>query len=123
MPNRREESPTAGLHEGVAPVRDLEGHEKWIHCIAVTPSGHAVISGGEDGTVRIHEFVSGRLLRMLGGDGGNVLSIAVTPHSRVAISGHRDGTLRVWDLESAQLLRKIEGQGDPVWSLAVTPDG
>ena len=34
-------------------VGSLQGHADYVHCVAVTNDGNQVISGGEDGTVRL----------------------------------------------------------------------
>src|SRR5262249_53011790 len=50
----------------------LVGHKSPVEAVAVTPDGRLIISGGQDGTVRVWDLVSGRLKRTLTGHTGTV---------------------------------------------------
>jgi small GTP-binding protein len=57
-----------------------------------------VISGSDDGTVRLWEVASGRCLRVLEGHSSGVNSVAWSGDGRQAFSGDWFGRLKVWDL-------------------------
>ena len=58
---------TTGKAEGVILLWDLatgreggrcKGHEGWVGCLAVSPDGSILASGGVDGSVRLWEMTS-----------------------------------------------------------------
>jgi small GTP-binding protein len=91
--------------------------------VAVTPDGRRVISGSNDGTVRVWDLGTGQCLATLENHIDFVWGVAVTPDGRRVISGSDDGTVRVWDLETGQCLATLEGHTGGVDDVAVTPDG
>jgi hypothetical protein len=58
---------------------------------AMTPDGSAVLVGLEDGTVRVHEVATGRLLATLKHK-GPVSALAPSPDGRTVLTGSADGT-------------------------------
>jgi type VI secretion system protein ImpC len=86
-------------------------------------TGLRVISGSDDGTLRLWDLDSGALVRELEGHSGWVNSIALTPDGRRAISAAEDADLRVWNIETGALILALKGHGGPVNGVAVTTDG
>ena len=65
------------------------GHEGALRCIAPDPTGQWLLTGGEDGTLRLWEVSTARCMRVwqLGGDGGSsgdASSVASRPEPVVA---------------------------------------
>lgn len=67
-------------------------------CVAFTPDGGRLLSGGADGTVRLWRTEDGEELRCFEGHTGKVHAVAVGPDGHVAYPGSADGTLRRWPL-------------------------
>jgi WD40 repeat protein len=94
--------------------------------VAVTPDGTRIVSGADDGTVRIWNIASGHLERTLESHGGRVCAVAVTPDGAGIVSdagGYRDFTVRIWNLASGRLERALEGYSRDGNAVAVTPYG
>ena len=104
--------------------KEIKGpaHRGHVRSMAMTPCGTRLISGSEDGKVRVWDLVNGKCLNILEGHDSWVKSVAVTPCGMRAISGDRGGTLRVWDLKSGVCHRVIVGS-DPIYCLALTVCG
>ena len=93
---------------------DLWGHDGDVWSVAVGErDGRAVIvSGGNDGTVRVWDLATGRPVgEPLRGHDGGVWSVAVGERDSraVIVSGGGDGTVRVWDLATGRAV------GEPLW--------
>ncbi|KAL2048193.1 hypothetical protein N7G274_000104 [Stereocaulon virgatum] len=61
----------------------LEGHSDNVSSVAFSPDGKQVVSGSDDGTVRLWDSVTGAALQTLEGHSDNVSSVAFSPGGRV----------------------------------------
>ncbi len=103
--------------------RVLSGHADRVRSVAVTADGSRVVSGSEDGSVRVWDLVTGMEQVRLTGHVGRVFSVAVTPDGSRAVSGGYDGSLRVWDLATGLEQARLTGHDGWVRSVAVTANG
>lgn len=101
----------------------LVGHTGWLRALVIPQDNRTVISGANDGTVRVWDIEDGTERLTLRGHDGAVWSLALTPDDQTVVSGATDGTVRIWrtrDGAQQHVLREHEGS---VWSVAVTPNG
>lgn len=95
----------------IRPAAELKGHEGGINALAVFPSmDKQLLSGGEDGTVRIWNVDSGRVLREAK-HGSAVVAVAVSRDGKRFASAGLDNAIRVWNGQDAKQL--AEAKGDP----------
>jgi len=107
-------------------VNTLNGHANIVWCVAVNPDGQTLASGSEDGTIRVWNLDTGRMLRKLDGHTGGVYTVAICPDRQTLLSGSADGNIRMWNLLSGALLHVFTGPSGwtaNVTSFAVSPDG
>ena len=67
-----------------------------MRSVAWSPDGSRLVSGGGDGTVRVWEAGSGRLLYTLTGHTGRVSAVGWSPDGSRLASVGKDGRLIVW---------------------------
>ncbi|SDC76950.1 WD40 repeat [Geodermatophilus telluris] len=103
--------------------QDLVGHAGAVYAVALSPDGRHVLSGDENGELRLWELgTGGRDVRVLSGHSGAVTAVAYSPDGRVFASAGADGAVRVWTAtgEPAAVLRGHQGTAE---SVRFTPDG
>ncbi len=111
------ESPSLGRE-----LCQLVGHVGHAESVAFLPDGRRALSSGVNGTVRLWDLQTQRVLQQF--QHGTPLScVAFSPDSRFALSAGRNRVIKVWDLETQKETRPLEGHEAPVQSIVISPDG
>lgn len=107
-----------------AAVRTLATLDKNpVWAVAVSPNGRVIVSGNNDGTIRLLHKRHGKVLKVLAGHLAPVWSVAVSPDGGTIASGSADNTIKLWNFYTGQLIRSWDGHKDGVFSVAFSPDG
>jgi WD40 repeat protein len=104
---------------GEGPPVILRGHQGCVSTLVA--SGDRVISGGEDGTVRVWDRY-GPEVAVVRAHPGWVTSCLLTPDRRTLITTGSDATIRVWDLPRL-VQETVAGPIDWLNTCAVAPSG
>lgn len=86
-------------------VRDMEGLRNAVYCVAVSPDGRSLVTGGgsprsanPDFALQYWDLRTGSCLGSLEGHSAPVRNVRITPDSHFALSVSEDETFRMWDL-------------------------
>jgi WD40 repeat protein len=110
-------------------IATLTGHTAVVHSVAFNRDGKMLVSGGDDGTVRLWDVARRQPIGdPLTGTGylNIVYSVAFSPNGKTVASGGDDGSVRLWDVaRRRQLGDPLTGTGYTrgVYSVAFSPDG
>ena len=118
----------AGSHATVQDKLPVEvvpqiGHTGTVKSVAFSRDGRFVLSGSDDGTLKLWDASTGVLLRSFIGHSNHVNSVAISSDFRFALSGSQDHTLKLWEVASGKEVRSFAGHSDGINSVAFSPDG
>jgi WD40 repeat protein len=103
--------------------RIKEGFAAPVSSLCFSPGSRFLVSGGEDGVLRMWSPMSGKLLAELSGHGGPITCISFSRGGSAIASGSLDGTVILWDWSSRTISRKVLCQSSPVMSLCFSCEG
>ncbi len=98
-------------------------HPNEVHAVAFSPDGTKLATGDENGTGRLWEFATGRLLATLQAHKSKILSLDFSPDGKTLATGSSDYLIIFWDVASGRQLMKMKAHEDAVLSLTFSPDG
>ena len=102
----------------------LAGHSGPVSCLAITPDGSLVISGGLDGTLRLWNAAEGKLAHTIVTSDPQLRTLALSGDGTRLITGGQDGSLRVWDMKERKRIGMFPPRFKaPIDQLAITSDG
>ena len=99
----------------------LRAHSVRAWSVAFSPDGRFLASGGGDTVIRLWDYETGSIKKVLQGHEEQVLSVAFGSDNTLA-SSSADGTVRMWDVETKSS-RILDGHTDWVFGVAFHPNG
>ena len=114
----------------------LKGRTWGINCFLFSPNCQTIVTGSNDGNIRLWNTESGLLRKELKPTTNDINNTTFSrPYSFFGVncitfningthivSGSNDGIVRVWNVDSGIELKKMAGHSDRVISVAISPD-
>jgi WD40 repeat protein len=91
--------------------------------VALSPDKDIKAVGSTDGTVRLVDAHTNKLLRPLVGHTGAITSVAFSPDGSRVLTASLDKDVRLWSVQSGKMLHLLRWHFGPVASAAFSPDG
>ncbi|MGW0580677.1 NACHT and WD40 repeat domain-containing protein, partial [Streptomyces sp. NPDC002920] len=86
-------------------------------------TGSLLVTGGNDGVVRIWDPATGQGRRILRGHGRRICTLSFDADSSMLAAGGNDGVIRLWDTATGRHLRELTGRSDRLVSAVFSPGG
>ncbi|HWV40983.1 caspase family protein [Pseudorhodoplanes sp.] len=111
----------AGAQSDAPPVITANAYHSRTHALVFSHDEKRVVTAGGDGTIKVWETATGRLIRTLEGHTQAVSSVAVTTDNRI-VSISQDQTMNVWDSATGRILRSVKCCAGEMKSFSVFSD-
>jgi WD40 repeat protein/serine/threonine protein kinase len=103
-------------------LNTLQGHLQYVKCVSFSPDGQRIVTGADDGYIKVWDSATGNELQSFAGQGGPILSVAFSPDGQQIVTGGDDGA-QVWEVAGGRQLSNFKVLRDHVMSVAFSPDG
>ena len=93
------------------PSRVFEVGDGVVHEILELNNGNIAITGIKDNNIRIFDFITGRLKKMLVGHQDYIMGIISLPTTKMLISYSCDKSVKLWSTKNFKLMKSLERPG------------
>ena len=99
------------------------GHTALVRSLCWSVDGERLVSGSDDGTIRVWDVESGdTVLGPIKTGHEHVSAVINSPDTtKIATCGYNEGAFKIWDAKTGNLLSTIK-RDENIWSLAWTSD-
>ena len=87
----------------------LTGHARTVSCAAFSPAGTFLATGSQDGTVKIWDIFSHKLVKTLAVTSNAVWSVGYTPDGKKLVTGYDSG-VELWNVDSWDVDKSFPGE-------------
>ncbi|KAJ3068023.1 hypothetical protein HDU98_008798, partial [Podochytrium sp. JEL0797] len=101
----------------------LSGHTQNVISVAASSNGQTVVSGCEDGSIKVWSVANGECTGTLEGHTEDVCSVALSLDGRMVVSGSRDHTVKVWSVLKGVSTATLCGHTSFVNSVVMASNG
>ena len=91
--------------------------------VAIAPDGQHLVTGEDEGAVRLWSFDPLRPVATIGRHAARVKSVAFSPDGQTVASAGDDKMIALWDVRRRALRARIGTHASPVYSIDFSPDG
>ncbi|MFE1555249.1 WD40 repeat domain-containing serine/threonine protein kinase [Streptomyces sp. NPDC058734] len=106
---------------GIRMVQEFSKHAGSVDSVGISPDSRFVVSGGNDRTIRVHNFAGGDTISLSPPPEAAVTCVSYSPDGKVLVGGS-DKALRLHDVYSLELLGVLAGHTGLVRAVAFSPD-
>jgi WD40 repeat protein len=100
------------------------GHNKAsIECLCFDSEEQCVVSGADNGSLKVFDLNVGKLARSLGTHPARVTSVQYHPYGEFVVSGSVDNTMKVWDVRAKSCIQTYNGHSKELTCVRFSPDG
>lgn len=110
------------LWQGDHEIQKFLGHTDVVRKLLILPGGNQFVSSANDGTIKVWDLQTGRILKTLFGHDSFVYDLALLPNGSLVSTGE-DRTVRIWDLSKGEALQVITLPCISVWCVTVLSNG
>lgn len=98
----------------------LIGHKAAISAVAITNNNKFIISGSDDNTIRIWNYITNDCHAIFEGHQDWVTGVAISANDEYIFSSSKDNTIKIWNISTTECAFTLQDHENKVSCLAVT---
>lgn len=106
-----------------AQLATFAGHPTCVWCVAFSPDGALLATGGYDGTVKLWDVAAGTEKASIAAHKNWITSIAFSPDGQTLATASDDTTVKLWNVADNTEVGTLAGHTGGVFRVAFAPDG
>ena len=100
-----------------------QDEENSIKSVAITPNGQTIVTGDNDGRIKVWNGLSGQLEKTFATEEDGIKTVVISSDGDTIVSGGEDSRIKIWNRRSGQLERTLEGHQEDINSIALSSNG
>src|SRR5262249_50418183 len=110
---------------GQLPIEIIPNTPDSAESVAFLPDESLMATGQYDGTIKLVDMATGRLLRTFRRHSKSVTDVTFVAGGKQLLSASDDMTIKLWDITTGRLIRTTELKASIsyFWSIKLSPDG
>lgn len=101
----------------------FRGHESPVKSVDFSPKGEAIVSGSQDGTIRLWDLKGTPTIEPIQVHKNAIEIVKFSLDGNMLISGSKDGDIRLWDLAGKSIGTPMEGNEGGIKTIELHPKG
>lgn len=94
-----------------------------VLAVAFSPDGKLILAGAYDGSARLWDVASGKLLRTYSGHARPITCVRFSPRGERFATASEESLVKLWSLQQEQELRSFTTGHGQSWRVSFSPDG
>ena len=104
-------------------ANDLAAQSAAVTVVMFNSDGNVLVSGHKNGSIRLLDMDTGKVIQTLRGHADAVSSISFRPDGKTLASTSKDATARLWDVDSGEQIYALAGYDKTTWRVFFYPNG
>ncbi|MBW4511122.1 MAG: myosin kinase [Scytonematopsis contorta HA4267-MV1] len=100
-----------------------KGHSSTVNSVSFSQDGKIIATASYDGTLKLWDVASARVIQTFHGHSGTVNSVSFSPNGKFIASASQDKTVKLWDVTTGKVIKTLNGHSSDVNSVSFSSDG